>query len=224
MRGVFLHRLNNIPNKRTFYFPRFKNNGLIPSLGQNVRVNFYHVTNKYIDNLYIVSCVNIPLTHDTIGRTVFSVRRKFTKDYPKVVRAEGSNIYLDNNQIIFDASCGAAVNCLGHTNARVAKAMYDIQTAGLAYFSSAIFLTDHAELLAKELLAGTGNKMSVVYLTGSGSEAVEAMVKAVLQYHKSLDPNTKRVKFISRLPSYHGTTSGALALTQMGARKEVFTS
>ena len=93
--------------------------------------------------MYIVSCFNIPTTKDTIGRTVFSVRRQFIRDYPKVVRAEGSYIYLDNNQEILDASGGAAVTCVGHTNARIAKAMQDIQTSGLAYLSSAIFLTDH---------------------------------------------------------------------------------
>lgn len=186
-------------------------------------INLYVVKNKSkVENMFIVRCVELRTTHDTMARSVFSVRRKFIKLYPKVAKAEGSYIYLNNKQIIFDASCGAAVNCLGHTNARVAKVMLDIQTSGLAYFSSAIFLTDHAEQLAKELLAGTGNKMSMVYLTGSGSEAVEAMIKTVLLYHKCLDPNTKRVKFISRFPSYHGTTSGALALTQMGARKDPF--
>jgi hypothetical protein len=40
--------------------------------------------------MYVVSCVILPTTHPTIGRTVFSVRRKFLKDYLKVVRAEGS--------------------------------------------------------------------------------------------------------------------------------------
>jgi 4-aminobutyrate aminotransferase-like enzyme len=74
-----------------------------------------------IDNMYIVRCFKSPSTNNTKGRSVFSVRIKFTKVYPHIVSAEGSNIYLENGQVIFDASCGAAVICLGHTNAKVAK-------------------------------------------------------------------------------------------------------
>jgi adenosylmethionine-8-amino-7-oxononanoate aminotransferase len=101
--------------------------------------------------------------------------------------------------------------------------MNDIQTSGLAYLSSALFfLTDHAEELAKELIAGTGDKMSVVYLTGSGSEGVEAMVKTALQYFYCLYPNTKRTIIIARENSYHGASAGALTLTQMGPRRLPF--
>lgn len=50
------------------------------------------------------------------------------------------------------------------------------------------------------------------------------MIKTAIFYHGTLDPNTKRVKFIARESSYHGTTTGSLALTQMGARKDPFRS
>jgi len=161
------------------------------------------------------------VTEESLGRKVKTVRRKFTKKYLQAVRAEGNWIHTSRGKY-FDGSGGAAVSCLGHTNEEVAQAMSVVINDGLTYLSSAIFLTNHAELLAKELLAGTNNQMAAVYPTGSGSEAVEAMVKTVLDYHYTLDRNTKRCKFISRMPSYHGTTSGALALTQMGSRKKPY--
>ena len=219
----FLRHLNKIPNKRTFYYPRLKNNGLIASLGANELVDLYIVKNKeQIENMYIVSCFKIRTTHQTMGRTVFSIRRKFEKYYLNVVIAEGSNIYLEDGRVIFDASCGAAVNCLGHTNARVAKVMDDIQKSGLAYFSSAIFLTDHPEKLAIELLNGTDNKMNMVYVTGSGSEAVESLIKVIMHYFYCLNSNTTRTILLTRNESYHGASTGALALSNMGARKEPY--
>jgi adenosylmethionine-8-amino-7-oxononanoate aminotransferase/NADH:ubiquinone oxidoreductase subunit 3 (subunit A) len=175
-----------------------------------------------INNMYIVRCFMLSSTNNILGLSVFSVRRKYFKVYHYIVRAEGSYIYLENGQAIFDASGGAAVSCIGHTNAKVAKRMLDVLNNGLAYKSSAIFLMRDEDYTAKLLLDGMDNKMSALYFTGSGSEAVEAMSKTVLEYHYILDPKTKRSKFISRDTSYHGATTGALALSQMGARKEPF--
>lgn len=64
-----------------------------------------------------------------------------------------------------------------------------------------------------ELIRGTDNKMGRVYLTGSGSEAMEGAIKIARQYFYEKDPNTSRVNFIAREGSYHGTTLGALSVS-----------
>lgn len=59
----------------------------------------------------------------------------------------------------------------------------------------------------------TNGKMSKVYLTGSGSEAMEAAIKLARQYFYDQDNETKRINFIARDGSYHGNTIGALAIS-----------
>lgn len=94
--------LNNKSNARTIHINRIKNNGIVPYIGKNTLVNLCIVKNdkNEIENIRVVRCVVIRKTKDTMGRSVFSVRRQFKKYYPKVVRAEGSLIYLDNNNTI----------------------------------------------------------------------------------------------------------------------------
>lgn len=57
-----------------------------------------------------------------------------------------------------------------------------------------------------------------MYLTGSGSEATEAAIKISRQFFLEKGQQ-KRVNFISRWESYHGTTLGALALSGHRVRR-----
>lgn len=75
------------------------------------------------------------------------------------------------------------------------------------------------EELCKELINGTNGKMSKVYLTCSGSEAMEAAIKLARQYFFDQDKQTKRVKIIARKGSYHGNTLGALSVSGFPARR-----
>jgi adenosylmethionine-8-amino-7-oxononanoate aminotransferase len=56
-------------------------------------------------------------------------------------------------------------------------------------------------------------EMDKVFLTGSGSEAMEIALKLSRQYFFEQDKNTSRANFISRENSYHGNTLGALAIS-----------
>jgi adenosylmethionine-8-amino-7-oxononanoate aminotransferase len=60
-----------------------------------------------------------------------------------------------------------------------------------------------------------------VGLVSGGSEAMEAVIKACIQYwHEVKEP--KRVNFIARTMSYHGVTLGALALCNHPARRAIY--
>lgn len=61
--------------------------------------------------------------------------------------------------------------------------------------------------------------MARVYLTGSGSEAMEAAIKLSRQFFYEQDNKTTRVNYISRYNSYHGNTIGALSMSEFPARK-----
>lgn len=60
--------------------------------------------------------------------------------------------------------------------------------------------------------------MSRVYLSGSGSEAIEAAIKLCRLFFWVQGQQT-RVNFIARERSYHGNTIGALSLSEFSARK-----
>lgn len=56
-----------------------------------------------------------------------------------------------------------------------------------------------------------------------GSEAVEAALKLARQYYLELEsPQPQRTRFIARLPSYHGTTLGALSAGGHVQRRQPF--
>ena len=62
--------------------------------------------------------------------------------------------------------------------------------------------------------------MSKAFIVSSGSEAMEAAVKMAGQYFLELHlPQPRRICFITRKRSYHGTTLGALGMGGHVARR-----
>ena len=133
-------------------------------------------------------------------------------DGPYIVDSEG-NRYLD-------ASGGAAVSCLGHSDRDVVKAITD-QVKGLAYAHSAFFTNHPMEALAEALVAKAPGDLSWVYFTSGGSEAVEAALKMARQYFVEVG-QPERCRFIARRQSYHGSTLGALSVGGHDARRGPF--
>ncbi|KAF7948977.1 hypothetical protein EAE96_008155 [Botrytis aclada] len=152
-------------------------------------------------------------------RTTFLFDRHLHKDFPVIVRGSGSNLYTKDGRVIFDATSGAAVSCLGHGNKRVTNAVFQQMASGIPYLASGFFGHETVDDLCEELINGTGRKMARVYLTGSGSEAMEATCKLARQYFYEKDKSTPRVNFITREGSYHGNTLGALGMSGHKARR-----
>ena len=167
---------------------------------------------------------NLASDHDLKPKqTKSGVLHRSLHEAPLAV-SHGSGIYLtlkDGRQIL-DASCGAAVSCLGHGNKEVIAAIAD-QMSRLSYCHSLFFSVDVGEQLADSLLASTEHKMSKVFVISSGSEAIEASLKMSRQYFLELDPpQPERVRFIARQQSYHGTTLGALGVGGHVARRKLY--
>lgn len=101
-------------------------------------------------------------------RTTFLFDRHLHKDFPVIVRGSGSKLYTKDGRVIFDATSGAAVSCLGHGNKRVTNAVYQQMASGIPYLASGFFGNETVDDLCEELISGTGRKMARVYLTGSG--------------------------------------------------------
>ncbi|MEL5879572.1 aspartate aminotransferase family protein [Cereibacter sphaeroides] len=127
------------------------------------------------------------------------------------VAAEGEGCYIldAEGRRYLDGSGGAAVSCLGHSNAAVRAALHD-QLDRLAFAHTGFFTSEPAERLADRLSAAAPEGIERVYLVSGGSEAVEAALKLARQYFMEVgQPGRHRV--IARRQSYHGNTLGALA-------------
>ena len=141
-------------------------------------------------------------------------------DLPVAAGGDGCFLIDRNGKRYFDGSGGAAVSCLGHSNARVAQAVKD-QVDQLAFAHTGFFTTDPAEQLADLLIEHAPGRLDRVYFVSGGSEAVESAMKLARQFHiENGEPNRRAV--IARRQSYHGNTLGALAAGGNAWRREQF--
>ena len=139
---------------------------------------------------------------------------------PEVDRAEGIYIWGKNGQRYIDGSSGAMVSNIGHSNPNVLAAMKaQMDSATFAYRLH--FENSAAENLATAIAERTPDGLDKVFFVSGGSEAVESCVKFARQWAVATDQGS-RWKVISRFPSYHGSTLGALALTGYGPLTDAF--
>jgi len=140
--------------------------------------------------------------------------RKLRHDFPLAVRAEGAWIEDESGRRWLDASGGAAVANLGHGGplaGEIAEAVAG-EIRELGYINGTQFTHRAVEELARELTAVTPGDLDFAYFLASGSEAIEAAVKLARQFQVEAGRPGKW-KVISRVPSYHGNTLAALALS-----------
>ncbi|PKS12909.1 hypothetical protein jhhlp_000249 [Lomentospora prolificans] len=139
---------------------------------------------------------------------------------PVVVSAQGHRLFLEDGREILDACGGAAVSCLGYGDREVLETLAN-QAAEVPYVPWAFFDTHSTRQLSDWLIKSTGRAMGKVYIMSSGSDAVEGALKLAREYFVWKD-QPKRVNFIARHGSYHGTTLGALSLSGHVARRAPF--
>ncbi|WP_338524213.1 aspartate aminotransferase family protein [Pseudomonas batumici] len=135
--------------------------------------------------------------------------RSLTQRYPTAVKGDGPYLIDSDGRRYLDASGGAAVSCLGHSDPHVIEAIRQ-QVGQLAYAHTSFFTTDVMEELADFLVARAPQGIESVYFVSGGSEAVEAALKLARQYFIEIG-QPQRKHLIARRQSYHGNTLGALA-------------
>lgn len=138
---------------------------------------------------------------------VFPRHSKIT--LPTADHGDGSYIVDTSGKHYLDASGGAAVSCLGHSDETVTRAV-QAQMDQLAFAHSGFFTSAPAEALADKLITHAPAGLDRVYFVSGGSEAVEAALKLARQYFVERG-EPQRHRFIARQQSYHGNTLGALA-------------
>ena len=114
---------------------------------------------------------------------------------------KGSFLYTSKGKKYLDFVQGIAVNCLGHTNNKLNKAIQK-QSKKLWHVSN-VFTIPEQEQLAKKLRQKTF--ADFVFFQNSGAEATEAAIKFARRYFYSKgQPQKNRVLCINN--SFHGRT------------------
>jgi adenosylmethionine-8-amino-7-oxononanoate aminotransferase len=139
---------------------------------------------------------------------------------PLAVQGEGVYIVDRTGKQYLDASGGAAVSCLGHSDQQVIEAIKS-QVERLEFAHTGFFSSVPAEALAELLIKEAPGSLDRVYFVSGGSEAVESAIKLARQYFIEIG-QPSRHRIISRLQSYHGNTLGALAAGGNLWRREQF--
>jgi adenosylmethionine-8-amino-7-oxononanoate aminotransferase len=140
--------------------------------------------------------------------------------YPVAVRGEGAYLYDRDGKRYLDASGGAAVSCLGHSDPAVIDAIQR-QLEKLPFAHTSFFSNEPMEALADALIARAPRSFDKVYFVSGGSEAIEAALKLARQYFVEKG-EPQRVHVIGRRQSYHGNTLGALAVGGNAWRRKQF--
>ncbi len=130
---------------------------------------------------------------------------------PVLDQARGVYMWDMDGKRYLDGSSGAMVCNIGHSNPRVLEAMRrQMEKSTFGYRLH--FETEASEALAARTAALCPEGMNKVFFVSGGSEAVESAMKFARQHALAIGEGT-RWKVISRRPSYHGCTLGALAVT-----------
>ena len=130
---------------------------------------------------------------------------------PRVGRGEGVYLWDADGRRYLDATAGAVVANIGHGNPRVLAAMQE-QAARVSFAYPRFFESEHNIALADRVCAMAGEGFDRAFFVSGGSEANESAIK-LARHYAVVSGQASRWKVISRNPSYHGSTLGALAVT-----------
>jgi adenosylmethionine-8-amino-7-oxononanoate aminotransferase len=140
--------------------------------------------------------------------------------YPVAVGGDGPYLIDSAGKRYLDGSGGAAVSCLGHSDAAITEAIAT-QVRRLPFAHTSFFTNEPMEALAADLTAHAPAGITQAYFVSDGSEAIEAALKLARQYFLEVG-EPQRTRVIARRQSYHGNTLGALAVGGNAFRRAPF--
>lgn len=150
------------------------------------------------------------------GKLLEGLKREFLfyqtrKKLPFIQRADGVRMWDDAGKEYIDACSGAVICNIGYGDRRIENVIAE-QARETFFAYRTQFENEAAVRLAADLVKYSAPHLNRVFYVSGGSEAVESAMKLCRQYFYSKGEGSRHL-FISRVPSYHGSTLGALALT-----------
>lgn len=131
-----------------------------------------------------------------------------------VSHGRGSELFDLEGSRYLDFTGGIAVNALGHCHPAVVAAIRE-QAAKLIHASNLHTHPGYVAMCERLVELSCGDS---VFLTNSGSEAMEAALKLARRYFHSQGEN--RPRFVATQNSFHGRTLGATSVTGQNAYRE----
>ena len=129
--------------------------------------------------------------------------------YPVVFdRGEGVHLFDTEGKKYLDFAAGIAVQSLGYGHKEYTQALKD-QIDKLTHISNLYYTVPMMEAAGKVVKA---SGLSKVFLTNSGTEAIEGALKAARKYSYE-KYGEERYEIIAMNHSFHGRSLGALAVT-----------
>ncbi len=122
-------------------------------------------------------------------------------------KGEGMFVYDTEGNKYLDFVAGIAVNCLGHGNKKLAKAI-GAQAEKMIHCSNLYWNKPQVE--AAEMLVNN-SAFDKVFFCNSGAEAIEGSLKLSRKFAKK--NGTEKFEIITMLHSFHGRTYGAVSAT-----------
>ena len=150
------------------------------------------------------------LTQDYTDRLAAVAMKSIPRPLAVLARGEGARVWDVEGNEYLDFLAGIAVNSLGHAHPVFTAAVAN-QAATLAHVSNYFASRPEVEL-AERLIRLTGG--SRVVFGNSGAEAIEAAIK--------LARLTGRPRILALQNSFHGRTTGSMALTGKPAMSAPF--
>jgi len=135
------------------------------------------------------------------------------------VRGEGACVFDADGLRYIDALASLWFCQVGHGRSEIADAVADQLRTLAAFHCFDIFTNEPADQLCTELVALAPMPDARVFLTNSGSEAVDAAIKIV---HQAIAQRGERDRtvIVTRRHAYHGVTYGGLSLMGLPVNQE----
>jgi predicted acetylornithine/succinylornithine family transaminase len=148
------------------------------------------------------------------SQEVFDLDKKYvfpTYDRFPVVftHGRGAELYDAGGKRYLDFLGGIAVNALGHAHPRMVRAI--ASQAGKVLHTSNLFHNEHQAALAGRLSGLCG--MDAAFFCNSGTEANEAAIKIARRYAFLKTGGREKNAIVALHGSFHGRSTGALAIT-----------
>lgn len=147
------------------------------------------------------------------GKHLFHLYNRFNVAF---VKGEGLYLYDAEGKKYLDFSSGIGVNAIGYNDKEFND--YIKSQVDKLYHVSNLFYTDALPLAAESVCEIS--KLSKVFFTNSGAEAIEGALKTAKKYGQLINKN--KTKVIAMQHSFHGRTIGAVSITGTDHYREPF--
>lgn len=147
--------------------------------------------------------------------------RPSSEDFLCIVRGKGALVYDERGRDYVDAMAGLWFCDVGHGREEIAQAVAGQMSTLASFHCFDRFTNEPAERLCAELAARAPMPEARVFLTSSGSEAVDSALKLV-RLARALGGEPQRRVVVSLEGAYHGVTYGGLAAGGLPLNQEHF--